>query len=148
MKSIRELLSGAAPVTLPATATVREAVEKMAQEKIGAMLVANDDGRPQGIFTERDLMTRVVLPKQDPDEVTLGDVMTADVFTLSPDKRVNEVSREMADRHIRHLPVVEDGVCIGMLGLRDLLREHLSIKRAEVKALTAYIQGEGETPAP
>ena len=63
------------------------------------------------------------------------------LFQASPDERVNDVAREMQERHIRHLPVVEDGACVGVLGLRDLLREHLSAKQEEVRDLKAYIQG-------
>ena len=61
MKTIRELLSGRPPITLPASATALEAARKMAQDRVGALLIADEDGSPLGVFTERDLMTRVVV---------------------------------------------------------------------------------------
>ena len=119
----------------------------MLEAHIGAILIVDSKGGPLGVFTERDLMTRVVVPEREPKGVQIKEVMTRELFTVSPERRINEVAREMQERHIRHLPVVEDGVVIGMLSLRDLLREHLAEKRHEVRALTAYIQGEGEGPA-
>lgn len=146
MKTIRELLSGKAPVALPGSTSVLEAARTMHAEGVGAMLVASPGKAPEGLFTERDLMIRVVVPGLDPATARLEEVMTRDIFTASPERRVNEVAREMQERHIRHLPVVEDGLCIGVLGLRDLLREHLNAKKDEVRDLTAYIQG-GPTDA-
>jgi len=146
MKTIREVLTGKALVTLPSSATVMEAAQVMGQARIGAMLIVDEHGGAAGVFTERDLMLRVIVAGKDPDKVLLSDVMTTDVFTVSPERRINQVWREMQARHIRHLPVVENDKVIGMLSLRDLLHEHLDLKRHEVKALTAYIQGEGEGP--
>jgi CBS domain-containing protein len=142
MKSIRELVDGRPPISLPASATVIEAVDTMHEAQIGALVVVDEDGGALGVFTERDLMSRVVKPGLDPVETRLEAVMTRDLFTSPPDRRINEVARELQARHIRHLPVVEDGLVIGMLSLRDLLRAHLEVKRNEVEALTAYIQGE------
>ena len=142
MKSIRELLSGRQPITLPSSATALEAAQTMQAAEVGAMLIVNAQGEPVGVFTERDLMVRVVVPGLDTSTVELEEVMTHNLFTVPPDRRINEVAHEMQERHIRHLPVVEEGVCIGILGLRDLLREHLSAKQDEVRTLTSYIQGE------
>jgi len=146
MKSIREILTGLPLVSLPGTASVLDAVKKMNEASVGAVLVTDKSG-PVGVFTERDLMTRVVEPGLDGETTALVKVMTKKLFTVEPDRRINEVAREMQERHIRHLPVVDDGEIVAMLSLRDLLREHLAIKRQEVQELTAYIQGEGEAPA-
>lgn len=145
MKTIRDILTGRRPVSLGPAASVADAVKAMVEERVGAVLVLDGD-RAIGCFTERDLMTRVVVLGLAPAEVPLGSVMTQDLFTASPDLRINEVAREMQQRHIRHLPVVEDGRVVEMLSLRELIREHLDLKRHEVRALTAYIQGEGEAP--
>ena len=142
MKTIRELITGRTPMTMEGSATALEAARRMKEEHVGAVLVVDDSQALCGVFTERDLMTRIVVAGLAPDEVRLEDVMTRELFTASPDQRVNEVAREMQSRHIRHLPVVEDGTTVAMLSLRDLLREHLDAKRNEVRALTAYIQGE------
>jgi CBS domain-containing protein len=146
MKTIRDLLSGRAPVTCPGTATVLDAAKKMDECRIGALIVVDAKG-PVGVFTERDLMNRVVVPELDPKTLPVAKVMSKNVFSTTPDQRINDVARELQERHIRHVPVIEDGKLLGMLSLRDLLREHLQLKRGEVAALTAYIQGEGEGPA-
>lgn len=146
MKTIREVLTGKHLVTLPGSATVMEAAQRMDEAHIGAMLIIDEKGGAAGVFTERDLMVRVIVAGKDPKAVAIQDVMTTELFTVAPERPINEVWREMQARHIRHLPVVEDGRVIGMLSLRDLLHQHLDLKRHEVQQLTAYIQGEGDGP--
>ena len=142
MKTIRELLTGRPPLTIRASKNALDAARAMQEAHVGAILVIDGDGNPIGVFTERDLMKRVVVPGRAPESVLIEEVMTTDLFTADPAGRVNEMAREMQARHIRHLPVVEDGKVLGVLSLRDLLREHLDLKRSEVKALQAYIQGD------
>ena len=122
---------------------VIEAAELMKQAHVGALLVREAATNTLGVFSERDLMTRVVVPRLDPETTTVGSVMTREVFTASPEQRINEVAVEMQEKHIRHLPVEEDGRIIAMLSLRDLLAAHIDLKRTEVHALKSYIQGEG-----
>ena len=143
MKSIREILTGQKPVTISPTINVIEAAKLMKEARVGALLVKDDETGALGVFSERDLMTRVVVPGLDPEQTTVRSVMTSEIFSASPDRRINDVAVEMQDRHIRHLPVIEDGVVVAMLSLRDLLRAHIAIKRSEVQELKSYIQGEG-----
>ena len=144
MKSIRSLLTGRSLLTLTANATAFEAAVAMEKAHVGCVLVVDDQNAPLGIFTERDLMTRVVVPGADPKTLRLAKVMTKELLTANPDEIIRDVAREMQKRHIRHLPVIEDGQLTGILSLRDLLREHLDAKRQEVQQLTAYINGEPE----
>ena len=144
MKLISSLLSGRSLLTLTAQATAFEAAQAMERAHVGCVLILDDQDAPLGIFTERDLMTRVVVTGADPKKVRLAKVMTKELFTASPDEPVNTVARAMQARHIRHLPVVEDGALRGILSLRDVLRAHLDAKRQEVQDLTAYIQGEAD----
>lgn len=141
MKMIGELLTGRDVVTVSSATTVREAVHCMRKNKIGALMIADDQKAPIGIFTERDLMLRVVGEGVDPDTAIITDYMTKELFSVSPERTVSDAAHEVQARHIRHLPIVRDGKLIGLLSLRDLLRELLLVKKAEVKALTAYIQG-------
>jgi CBS domain-containing protein len=143
MKSIREILTGARLVTVPGASNVLEAAEIMKESRIGALLVKDEKTGSLGLFSERDLMTRVVVPRLDPEATSVRSVMTSNIFTATPDQRVNEVAVQMQKRHIRHLPVVENGEIIAMLSLRDLLRAHINVKRNEVRELKSYIQGEG-----
>jgi len=141
MHPLQDILSDAPLVTVaPATSTF-DAAEKMVKERVGAVLVVDDAGHPQGIFTERDLMRRVVVPGKDPRETLVQDEMTTDLFCAEPSERIDETAREMRKRHIRHLPIVEDGKVIAMLSFRDLLSAHLSEAENEVEAITSYIQG-------
>ncbi len=148
MKLVGELITGRPLVMLSPEATVLDAAKTMHKEHVGAVIVAESTDKLLGCFTERDLLTRVIVAGKNPADVRLADVMTTDLYTVHPQQRVNEVGREMQARHIRHLPVVDGGKLVAMLSLRDILREHIDAKRHEVQALTAYIQGENEPPGP
>ena len=144
MKTIRSLLTGRSLLTLTPAATAFEAAVAMDEARVGCVLVVDGKGAPLGIFTERDLMARVVVPGMDPKQARLSEVMTSELLTANPDEIVRDVARNMQSHHIRHLPVIEDGKVVGILSLRDLLHEHLDAKRQEVQQLTAYINGEPE----
>jgi CBS domain-containing protein len=120
---------------------VLAATRAMEAHHVGAVLVEEDGNAAAGVFTERDVMIRVVNAGRDPSTTRLSEVMTRDVLTVSPDQRSGEVLRAMQQRHIRHLPVVENGQVLGVLSLRHLLRADLEDKKYEVEAITAYIQG-------
>ena len=143
MKHVRDLLSERPVLALRADATALEAARAMATHKVGCILVTDREERPVGIFTERDLMTRIVVPTRDPNQVRLEECMTKDLYTVTPSHEVSEVRGELQARHIRHLPVVEDGKLVCVLSLRDLLRADLAEQKEDVKALTEYIQGNG-----
>lgn len=102
----------------PAT-TVRDAAKNMAERHIGAVLIG-DGGRLQGIFTERDLLIRVVARGLDPDGTRLKEVMTPDPDTVGPDDLASLALERMRTSGYRHVPVVEDGVVVGIVSLRDL----------------------------
>lgn len=142
MKTIREILTGRQPLSRPGSTTALEAARAMQAEQVGAVLVVDGKGNPRGIFTERDLMVRVIVAGKQAGGVRIEEVMSTDLFQCGPERHVNEIAREMQARHIRHLPVVEGEKVLGLLSLRDLLRAHLEIKREEVRVLHAYIKGE------
>lgn len=142
MKTIREILTGRKPLSKPGSSSALEAARAMQAEQVGAVLVVDAQGNARGIFTERDLMVRVIVAGKQADAVRIEEVMSTDLFQCGPERHVNEMAREMQARHIRHLPVFEDGQLLGLLSLRDLLRAHLEIKREEVRVLHAYIKGE------
>ena len=105
--SISTLLAskGGALRTVPSTVTVAEAVQEMNRHKIGAILVMQDE-KLTGIFTERDVLTRVVAGSLDPKTTPITKVMSSDVLTIAPDATVQQVMDLFADRRCRHLPVV------------------------------------------
>ncbi len=105
---------------LPPTATVMDAVRLMAHKHVGAVVVGLD-GRAEGIFTERDLLMRVVARGLDPDSTPITRVMTPDPETVAPDQPAIDALNRMHARGFRHLPVVgADGRVIGIVSIRDL----------------------------
>lgn len=119
---------------------VLSAVEAMCENHIGALLVTRGLV-PLGIFSERDLMRRVILARKDPAATLVQDVMTTDVVCVEPGTPAKEAMAIMTDRRCRHLPVVEGGKVIGMLSIGDLVR-WMSMEQAfELQTLTDYVRG-------
>ena len=107
--------------TVPPHATVFEAVQKMVAARIGAMLVV-DDGKLVGIFSERDVLVRVVSLHRDPLTTPVAHVMTIDPVTIDASTSVEDVLDQHSGKEYRHLPVMDDGQLIGVVSVRDLLR--------------------------
>ncbi len=117
-KIIPDVISGRRLVHLGESATVREAAQVMREEQIGCVLVM--EGQTLlGIFTERDVITRVVSEGLDPDTTRLDDVMTRDPDTISADDTAIEALRLIDDGGFRHLPVLNDGQVVGVVSRRD-----------------------------
>lgn len=121
------------------TATVAEAVERMIADKCGAVLISDDSKHLEGIFTERDLMTKVVGNGLDPDATFLEVVMNENPPSLSEGSSIAEAIDILRTRQIRHLPVLnEDRELVGMISLRHLLYDHIKDLVQEVHSLEAY----------
>jgi len=115
----------------------------MHEEHIGAIAVV-DNSRLIGIFSERDLMNRVVLQRRDPDNTRVGDVMTSPVITIQRSSTADDALKLMDEKHIRHLPVVTtDGNLAGMLSIRSLLHEKVEELRDQLDSLEAYFTADG-----
>lgn len=123
-RTLRDVIAHQKVFSAPPTETVRAAAVRMAEGKVGAMLVV-DGGRIAGIFTERDLLNRVIAKHLDPDTTTLAQVMTPDPRTVSPDKTLAHALVMMYEGCYRHVPVVEDGKPLGMVSARDALGREL-----------------------
>ncbi len=119
-RKISQVMRDRPLVTLPATASVRQAAELMARENIGAVLVTNDSSL-EGIFTERDLLTRVVAEGRDPKSTILREVRTAKPDTIETRALALDALHKMHDGGYRHLPVVERGRLIGIVSRRDFI---------------------------
>lgn len=142
MRRIADIMSGRPRVTLTPGSSAMLASRTMSEHQVGAVMVVNEDDVPVGVFTERDLMTRVVVPGLNPSQVPLARIMTRDVFLATLDQPIDGVAEEMAVRHIRHLPVVDhDRRFVGMISQRDILRELLNEANGQVHDLEAYIRG-------
>ena len=106
----------------PVRATVTEAVQKMCSHKVGALLVCDGD-RPVAMFTERDLMSRVVMCDWDPKRTLVRDVMTPDIVTIRPDTDAGEAMKLMTLHRCRHLAIVASGRLVGIVSMGDLVRQ-------------------------
>jgi CBS domain-containing protein len=144
-RTIRQLIAKPDVETLPPHATVREAADRMARSRIGAVLIVDDDGTLRGIFSERDAVTRVMADGRDSRETTLESVMTDRVLTVHPEDDINQALRLMRDVGFRHLPVVEDGALIGLISVRDLL--HAAEFAGIPRAVGVQADSEADRPA-
>ena len=117
-----------------------DAVAEMNRHRIGSVLVI-DDGRLVGIFTERDVLRRVVGSAMDPKSTLIADVMTAGVITISPEATIEETMVLFTEKRCRHLPVLEDGRLVGTISIGDVTRWMSDAHRAEAEHLKNYITG-------
>ena len=115
---------------------VYEGVAKMADARIGALLVLSG-GKLVGIFTERDVLNRVVARGKDPASTKISDVMTREVAVCSGDKTYEECLAQMTKVGCRHMPIVEGEQLLGVLSIRDLLHHQISVKDAEIKMMNS-----------
>jgi CBS domain-containing protein len=126
--------------TVEKTATVAEAVREMNEKGVGALLVM-ESRRPAGIFTERDVLRRVVDADKDPALLRVAEVMTRHLVMIAPNFRVEEAMELMTARRFRHLPVVEEGEVVGMLSSGDLMRWVTMDQEEHIRQMSAYING-------
>jgi len=118
--------------------TVCDAVHLMVQNNVGAVAVVRS-AELVGIFSERDLMRRVVAENRDPRRTSIAEVMTVDLMVVSPDEDVESCLALMNQRGFRHLPVCEGRILKGLLSLRDVLAHKMVEKDGEVRMMRAYI---------
>lgn len=140
MTSIRALLGNRPVFGVRPEMSVLDVARYMSEKRVGAVLVLGPGGEgPLGIFSERDLMERVVVGGADPARSRVDQVMTRDVVTASPDASSADCMQKMQARGCRHLPIVEDGRVVGMISLRDLLHVEIDEKNEEIRWMNAYI---------
>ena len=118
--------------------TVLETVRAMVEHNIGAVPVLHS-GKLVGIFSERDLMKRVVAEGRDPRTTSLAEVMTDDPLTISLNEELGNCMSVMRRNNFRHLPVCHEGKLVAMVSLRDILLQDLTEKDDEVRMMRAYI---------
>ncbi len=138
------LLKIANPATSvgPST-TVMDGIRAMEGATVGAILIVDRD-EVKGIFSERDLMLRVVLAGKDPETTPISDVMTSPVLTIETSTSEDDALKMMWDRHVRHLPVVGDsGQVEGVVSIRHLLHDKVENLTQELDSLEAYFSADG-----
>lgn len=127
-------------------ATIHEAVDAMCFHHVGALLVRTGEA-VVGVFSERDVMTRVVLARKDPATTVVRDVMTTNVVCIDLNAEPEEAMRIMTEKRCRHLPVVAGGNVIAVVSIGDLVRWVSRHQEFELQTLREYIQGSSPPPA-
>ncbi len=141
MKVIK--LAQVPPPVVSADHTVAEAVRAMQKVRVGAAAVLEDD-QLVGIFSERDVMLRVVAEKKDPGQTLVATVMTGDPERVGGDTESGDALELMVKRHIRHLPIVDaDEELIGLASIRNLLQYHVEDLADQLNSLEAYFTADG-----
>jgi CBS domain-containing protein len=126
--------------TFSADVTVRQAAKVMAERHIGAVLIMSN-GKLEGIFTERDVLNRVVAPGKDPETVKIGEVMTRNPDTVSPDASALDTLILMQSKGYRHLPVLDGGELVGIVSIRDLFSAVKRELEEDIQEREAFIFG-------
>lgn len=126
--------------TIHPEATVLEAITLMANKGIGAVVVA-DSSHVVGILSERDYTRKIVLMQRTSGHTTVAEIMTNQVLSVTRSNTVDECLALMTDRHIRHLPVIENEQLIGLVSIGDLVKATMEDQRQLIEQLQQYISG-------
>lgn len=132
-------LKGNVVHSIPPDATVLEAIARMDERRVGALLVVDASGRLVGILSERDYTRKVILQGRASRDTRVDEIMTPQVLTVAPTTSLRECLALVADRSIRHLPVVVDGTVLGVLSVGDLVRAVLEQQAETIQTLNAFI---------
>ena len=140
MKTVRELLQNKSrgQCTIGPDAPVFDALKLMAEKNIGALLVV-EAGKLVGIVSERDYARKVILHGKSSRDTPVGEIMTARPICVKPGNTVEECMALMTDKHIRHLPVIENEELVGVLSIGDLVKETISEQQFMIRQLESYI---------
>ena len=126
--------------TIPPKATVLEAITLMASKGIGAVVVVNET-QVVGILSERDYTRKIALMQRTSDHTTVAEIMTSTVLSVSRSHTVDECLNLMTDRHIRHLPVIENDQLVGLVSIGDLVKATMEDQKVLIDQLQQYISG-------
>jgi CBS domain-containing protein len=142
MADVAKILAdkGSDVISIAGDATVFDAIKKMVEANVGAILVTGrDPDKIDGIFTERDYLRRIAVEGRTSRDTLVRDVMTSPVIVVGPETTVEEAMALMTDRRIRHAPVVDDDHLLGMVSIGDLVRLQSQEQSFKIRYLTEYI---------
>ncbi len=138
MHSLEQVLRNRRLLTAHPTEPVLDVIRRMTAARVGAVTVL-DGEQLVGVFSERDLMSRVVVPGRDAESTHVGEVMTREVVTAELDESRDECLAKMQRAGCRHLPVLAHGHTIAMISMRDLLWDEIEEQVEEIRQLRAYV---------
>jgi CBS domain-containing protein len=142
LKSVRQVLNakGYAVETVTPETSVYDALQKMSNREVGALVVL-EEGEICGLISERDYARKVVLQGRYSKDTQVQEIMTRRVITLEPQQTVEACMVLMTDKRIRHLPVVEEGRLIGIVSIGDIVKAVIEAQRLTIEELESYISG-------
>ena len=142
MKLVKQLLDnkGHQIYTIEPDASVFDAIKLMAEKEIGALLVM-EGHKLTGIISERDYARKVILKGRSSRETPIKDIMTAQVTCAHPEQSVQECMALMTDKRVRHLPILEGNVVVGMISIGDLVKAIIAEQQFTIQQLEQYISG-------
>lgn len=140
MATVRDIIHNRQLYSVAETETVAGVARRMADFHVGAILVL-ETGQLRGVFSERDLMKRVVLESRDPTTTPVSEVMTTDLVTIDELSGIEDAMEAMQEHNCRHLPVTRGSQVVGFLSMRDLMNFELARQRDELHHMRAYIHG-------
>ena len=143
MTTVAQVLQEKASIetsTISPTATVLEAITLMGNKGIGAVIVTNAD-KVVGILSERDYTRKIALMQRTSDHTTVAEIMTSQVLSVTRSHTVDECLALMTDKHIRHLPVIENDSLVGIVSIGDLVKATMEDQRKLIDQLQQYISG-------
>lgn len=140
MSRVKDIIQNRVLCAVEEGRTVSDVLRRMAEINVGAIMVLRD-GQLRGVFSERDLMVRVVLAGLDPSATPVEQVMSTNLATVTEEATTDQAMEEMRRRSCRHLPVVRGPQVIGFLSMRDLMNYQLERQTEELHQMTAYIHG-------
>jgi len=126
-------------ISITSDITVYEALRIMGEKNIGALLVI-EEGVLTGIISERDYARKIALQGKKSHETTVGEIMTRSLFTVGLDDTIETCMELMRDKHIRHLPVLDAGIVIGMVSIGDVVNSIIESQKATINHLQNYIR--------
>lgn len=131
---------GSAVYHISPESTVYKAIELMSKKGIGVLLVMKDD-KLKGIISERDYRDKVILKGRRSKTTKVEEIMTPEVYSVSPDETVRECMTIMTEKKFRHLPVLDGDKVVGVISIGDLVKEIISKQKVEIDHLKNYIDG-------
>lgn len=143
MTTVAQVLQEKASIetsTISPAATVLEAITLMGNKGIGAVIVTNAD-KVVGILSERDYTRKIALMQRTSDHTTVAEIMTSQVLSVTRTHTVDECLALMTDKHIRHLPVIENDILVGIVSIGDLVKATMEDQRKLIDQLQQYISG-------
>jgi CBS domain-containing protein len=138
MDTVRDILQIKGHVVNPES-SVYEALETLEARNLGSLVVLEENGKLDGIFTERDYARKVILKGRSSKETRVSDIMTESPVFVTPDDKIEYCMQLMTDKHIRHLPVLEDNELIGLVSIGDLVKYIIDQKDFIIQNLEHYI---------